>query len=66
MTFRQAATLARMAGARELWLTHFSPSMDAPHAFAREARAVFANTIVARDGQATSLHFRDDPAAASG
>jgi ribonuclease Z len=60
MTFRQAAGLARAAGARALWLTHFSPSLDAPHQFLNEARAVFPNTVIGRDGLTTSLHFRDE------
>lgn len=62
MTFRQAATIARMAGARQLWLTHFSPSLETPGAYQKEARSVFPNTVIGHDGLTTSLHFRDDDA----
>jgi ribonuclease Z len=60
MTFRQAALLAQLAGARQLWLTHFSPSLDNPKQFAKEARAVFPNTVIGQDGMTTTLHFRDE------
>jgi ribonuclease Z len=66
MTFRQAALLAQAAGARQLWLTHFSPSMDNPRHYLREARAVFPNTVVGQDGMTAALHFRDEPEAAVG
>jgi ribonuclease Z len=59
MTFRQAATLAKLAGARKLWLTHFSPSLEHPNQFAREARAVFPETVIGTDGLTTSLHFHE-------
>ncbi|MCC6629777.1 MAG: ribonuclease Z [Chloroflexi bacterium] len=61
MTFRQAAELAAEAGARQLWLTHFSPSLDRPKQFLSEARAVFPHTTVGHDGLSASLHFRDEP-----
>ncbi len=55
MLFSEAASLARQAGAKELWLTHFSPAMPAPALFAENARRVFANSVVACDGQRKSL-----------
>jgi ribonuclease Z len=61
MTFAQAATIARMAGVRRLWLTHFSPSLENPRQYLREAQAVFPNTTVGQDGLTAALHFRDDP-----
>jgi ribonuclease Z len=63
MTFRQAAELARAGKARRLWLTHFSPSLDAPAAYLKEARAVFPETTLGQDGLTLSLHFRDEPVA---
>ena len=55
MLFSEAASLARQAGAKELWLTHFSPAMPLPAQFAENARRVFANSVVACDGQRKSL-----------
>ncbi len=44
-----AAAVARDAGARQLLITHFSPRYDDASTLLAEARAVFANTIAARD-----------------
>jgi ribonuclease Z len=60
MTFREAATLARDAGAKLLVLTHFSPSVVEPEAYAASAHAVFGNTIVGRDRLTLSLQFPGD------
>jgi ribonuclease Z len=59
MTFREAATLARDAGATRLWITHFSPALEDPAAFAGVATAVFANTIIGYDGLTERLAFVD-------
>jgi len=49
MTARQAAQIAKKAGAAELILTHFSARYQNLDAFAEEARAIFPNTHVADD-----------------
>ena len=40
MTFREAAT-SLDAGAHRLWISHFSPALDDPDAFAGNARRSF-------------------------
>lgn len=57
MTFREAATLARDGGVGQLWLTHFSPSVTHPEAFADNAREVFAATTVGHSGLSIRLSF---------
>ncbi len=57
MTFIEAASLARNAGAKELWLTHFSPSLVRPKDFVEQARIVFRNTKVHKDGAAKTLEY---------
>lgn len=49
LTAKQAATIAKEAGAKELILTHFSARYQNLKDFEREARAVFPNTHVAED-----------------
>jgi ribonuclease Z len=57
MTFREAATLARDAGVGQLVLTHFSPSLSEPAAYASAAQAVFPSTIVGHDHLSLELSF---------
>ena len=49
LTAKQAAHIARDAGARQLILTHFSARYREVEEFEREARAVFPNTFAAED-----------------
>lgn len=49
MTARQAATLAREAGARHLVLTHFSQRYPDQTLFEREAAEIFPDVVAARD-----------------
>lgn len=61
MLFSEAARLAADAGGvRELWLTHYSPSLPNPKMFREVARAIFPNTRTARDGWTKTLVFDDE------
>lgn len=60
MTFAEAAALAAAASPRNFWLTHYSPSMPAPMAFADNARRVFPGTRLACDGDSLELRFEED------
>lgn len=59
-TAREAAQVAREAGVRRLLLTHFSArySRDAVE-LEREAKSVFAETLIGRDGTEVDVPFRD-------
>lgn len=58
MLFSEAARMAAEAGGvRELWLTHFSPSLPNPKAWRDTARAIFPNTEIPRDGWEKTLRF---------
>ncbi|MDO5567503.1 MAG: ribonuclease Z [Planctomycetia bacterium] len=48
MTFYEAASLAKEARVKELWLTHYSPSL---------AKKIFECTITAKDKRSTTLEF---------
>ncbi len=60
MTFYEAASMAKQAEVRELWLTHFSPSLSYPKNYEQSAREIFKNTHVAKDGRSISLAFEDE------
>ena len=61
MLFSEAARLAADAGGvKELWLTHFSPSLPNPRAYRDVARAIFPNTEVPRDGWVKTLLFSEN------
>lgn len=59
MTFQEAATMAAKAGVKELWLTHYSPSLVNPSEYLEYARAIFPNTRAGRDRLCKSLLFSE-------
>ncbi len=60
MTFYEAAKMASSAGVKEMWLTHYSPSLVNPNEFLTETRKIFANTIAAKDGRSVTLKFEEE------
>ncbi len=60
MTFKEAAKIAAAAEVSEMWLTHYSPSMNRPREFLGIAKSIFPNTICANDGQSVTLRFSED------
>lgn len=59
MTFKEAAKLARAAEVREMWLTHYSPSLVRPEEFIEDARKIFPATFSGKDGKTAELIFED-------
>lgn len=55
MIFSEAATIAKNAEVKELWLTHFSPSLSRPEDFISYASNIFPNTKIGRDLMTTTL-----------
>ena len=60
MTFREAATLAKQAGVKQLVLSHYSPALVNPEAYVDNARAVFPNTLIGHDHLTLTLRFPAD------
>ncbi len=60
MTFKEAARLARKAQVKELWLTHYSPSLVHPEEFMDDVRAIFGNASPGKDGKSMTLRFEDE------
>lgn len=59
MTFYEAAELARKAQVKELWLTHYSPSLTRPEEYMHDVRKIFPNAIAAKDGRSVDLMFEE-------
>ncbi|NLJ97130.1 MAG: ribonuclease Z [Clostridiales bacterium] len=57
MTFCEAAAVAKEAKVKELWLTHYSPSLVRPRDFINEAKRIFPNVKAGKDQQSITLEF---------
>lgn len=60
MMFQEAARIAAQAGVRELWLTHYSPSLPRPEFYMEEVQKVFKNTFPGKDGKSVELGFEEE------
>lgn len=57
MLFSEAATLASNGHVKELWLTHFSPSMLQPEDYLHMATSIFPVSRLGKDLMVKSLMF---------
>lgn len=60
MTFCEAAELARKADVKEMWLTHYSPSLTRAEEFMPEVRSIFPKAYAGKDGKSMDLLFDED------
>ncbi len=60
MTCCEAARLAKEAQPKELWLTHYSPSLTRPEEYMDKVREIFPNAVAARDGRTAKLQFEEE------
>ena len=59
MTFYEAAQMAKEAQVKEMWLTHYSPSLLKPAIYMDEVKKIFPEAIAAKDGRTVDLLFED-------
>ncbi len=60
MTFYEAARMAKKANVRELWLTHYSPSLVRPEEFMPKVKDIFPASYPGKDGKSVELDFEED------
>ncbi len=60
MTFMEAARLAKEADVKEMWLTHYSPSLVRPDDYIGRVRDVFPNAMTCKDGKSVELNFEEE------
>lgn len=59
MTFSEAANIAKNANVKELWLTHFSPSMEDENLYLNNAKNVFKNTKLGFDRAQREIKYEE-------
>ena len=57
MIFSEAAAIANKSKSKELWLTHFSPSLKNPEEYISNAKSIFPNTMVGIDLLIKSIKY---------
>lgn len=60
MTFCEAAQVAKEAEARELWLTHYSPSLLRPGDYIKDVKKIFPGSYAAKDCRSVTLGFPEE------
>ena len=60
MTFYEAAEMAQRSNAKELWLTHFSPSLVRAEEYMPAVKNIFENAHLGKDGKSVELLFEDN------
>lgn len=60
MTMYEAAELAKEANPKQMWLTHYSPSLNRPEEFIDKVREIFPRSKAAKDGWTVELEFEDE------
>ena len=59
MTFYEAAQIAADANVKELWLTHFSPSLVHADNYMPAVKKIFEASYLGKDGKTVELLFED-------
>ena len=60
MTFYEAARLADQAKPKQMWLTHFSPSLVYPENYLEDVRRIYPETYLGKDGKSVTLTFDEE------
>lgn len=60
MTFYEAAEMGKKADVREMWLTHFSPSLVRPERYLKAAQKIFPRLSLGKDGRLVELDFPEE------
>ena len=55
MLMQDACAIAKCAGVKRLWLTHYSPAEKEPSVYEETLREIFADTLVTSDGAKLTL-----------
>lgn len=57
MTMKEAAKLAKEADVKEMWLTHYSPSLVHPEEYLQAVCEIFPRCVAAKDGRTLEIKY---------
>ena len=60
MTFYEAANLAKEADVKQMWLTHYSPSLVRAEEFMGKVKSIFPRAKAGKDGKTITLDFQEE------
>ena len=60
MTFAEAGRIAKEAQVKEMWLTHYSPSLVHPEDYMEDIRKIFPKSYPGYDGKSYELQFEEE------
>ncbi|MCI8670364.1 MAG: ribonuclease Z [Lachnospiraceae bacterium] len=60
MTFYEAARLAKEASPKQMWLTHYSPSLIRPEEYMGDVKKIFPDAFPGKDGKSIEIAFEDE------
>jgi len=60
MTFLEAAGVAKESNVRELWLTHYSPSLIRPEDYMKPVQKIFPQAFPGKDKKSCTLEFPEE------
>ncbi|MBO4864710.1 MAG: ribonuclease Z [Eubacterium sp.] len=60
MTMYEAAEIAKKAQPKEMWLTHYSPSMIKPEQYFDAVTEIFPRTVISKDRRTVELKFEEE------
>ena len=60
MTMYEAANLAKEANVKNMWLTHYSPSLNRPEEYMDKVREIFPKAKAAKDLWTLELEYEDE------
>ena len=55
MLMQDACEIAKNAGVKRLWLTHYSPAVEDPQEFEHELKEIFSGVVISKDGEKITL-----------
>ena len=56
----KAREIAKKAQPKEMWLTHYSPSMIKPEQYTEAVQEIFERAVISKDRRTVELNFEED------